>query len=202
MQLMTSDFEKMEQRYRAMFVNSLSGYKSANLIGTVDTKSQTNLAIMSSAFHLGANPPLLGLIVRPDVADRHTLNNIRETGVYTVNHVSEVIYEQAHQTSARYSKEQSEFDAVGLTPQFFENFSAPFVEESVISLGLVLRQEQLMEINGTHLLIGEIIMVNVPKDIVSDDGFIDIAKAQTVAVGGLDGYFSARLQKRLPYAKP
>lgn len=59
-----------------------------------------------------------------------------------------------------------------------------------------------MEINGTHLLIGEIVLINVPKNIVSDDGFINIATANTVAVGGLDGYFTAQLKERLPYAKP
>lgn len=201
MEVNDNDLNNMAQRYRAMFVNSLSGYKSANLIGTVDQNGKTNLAIMSSAFHLGANPPLMGLIVRPDVAERHTLDNIRSRRVYTINHVSKAIYPQAHQTSARYPKTISEFDAVGLTEKFHHDFAAPFVKESVISMGLELRQEQLMEINGTHLLIGEIVSVNVPDDVVSDDGFVDIAKANTVAIGGLDGYFSAQLIERLAYAK-
>jgi len=202
MEIHRDDLINMEQRYRAMFINSLSGYKSANLIGTIDGQGMTNLAIMSSAFHLGAQPPLMGLIVRPDVAERHTLDNIRSTGVYTINHVNQKIYRQAHQTSARYPKSISEFDAVGLTVEYRHNFTAPFVKESSISMGLELRQEQLMEINGTHLLIGEIVAVKVPDDTVSDDGFIDVAKADTLAIGGLDGYFSAQLQERLAYAKP
>ena len=202
MEILRDDLINMEQRYRAMFINSLSGYKSANLIGTIDGQGMTNLAIMSSAFHLGAQPPLMGLIVRPDVAERHTLDNIRSTGVYTINHVNQKIYRQAHQTSARYPKSISEFDAVGLTAEYRHNFTAPFVKESSISMGLELRQEQLMEINGTHLLIGEIVAVKVPDDTVSDDGFIDVAKADTLAIGGLDGYFSAQLQERLAYAKP
>ena len=202
MEILRDDLINMEQRYRAMFINSLSGYKSANLIGTIDGQGMTNLAIMSSAFHLGAQPPLMGLIVRPDVAERHTLDNIRSTGVYTINHVNQKIYRQAHQTSARYPKSISEFDAVGLTTEYRHNFTAPFVKESSISMGLELRQEYLMEINGTHLLIGEIVAVKVPDDTVSDDGFIDVAKADTLAIGGLDGYFSAQLQERLAYAKP
>lgn len=136
MKINRDDLNNMEQRYRAMFINCLSGYKSANLIGTVDKGGQTNLAIMSSTFHLGASPPLVGLVVRPDAADRHTLDNIRATGVYTINHVSVDIVKQAHQTSARYPKEVSEFDAVGLTADFKSEFSAPFVKESVISMGL------------------------------------------------------------------
>lgn len=201
MQFTRDDIQQMQQRYRAMFINSLSGFKSANLIGTTDENGQTNLCIMSSAFHLGAEPPLLGLIVRPDVAERHTLDNIRQTGFYTVNHVNEAIYQRAHQTSARYPKAVSEFDAVGLTPKYIDGFMAPFVTESCISLGLELREEQKMEINGTHLLIGEIVRVNVPEEIIDEDGFVHITKAHTVAVGGLDGYFSSSLLQRLPYAK-
>ena len=201
MQFNSDDLNAMEQRYRAMFINSLSGFKSANLIGTADASGHTNLAIMSSAFHLGAHPPLMGLIVRPDVAERHTLNNIRETGAYTINHVHTKMYAQAHQTSARYPQAISEFDAVNLTADFVEDFAAPFVKESIISMGLVLREEQLMKINGTHLLIGEIQMVNVPDKLISDDGFINVAEANTVAVSGLDGYCSGALIERLPYAK-
>ncbi|EGU57164.1 flavin reductase domain protein FMN-binding protein, partial [Vibrio nigripulchritudo ATCC 27043] len=97
-----SDIGEMEDRFRARFINSLSGYKSANLIGTIDNNGQHNLSIVSSVFHLGANPPLLGMIVRPHSVSRHTLENIVETGHYTINSVCREVYQQAHQTSARY----------------------------------------------------------------------------------------------------
>lgn len=92
----------MEKRYRATFVNSLSGFKSANLLGTSDTNQQTNLCIVSSVFHLGANPALMGVIIRPDTVPRDTLENIRATGFYTLNHVQKEMIVAAHQTSARY----------------------------------------------------------------------------------------------------
>ncbi|HBF47730.1 MAG TPA: flavin oxidoreductase, partial [Shewanella frigidimarina] len=44
---------------------------------------------------------------------RHTFENIMQTGLYTINHVNQSIYEQAHQTSARYDKDESEFEATG-----------------------------------------------------------------------------------------
>ena len=46
-------------------INSLGGFKSVALIGTKSEAGNTNLAIFSSIFHLGANPPLVGLIFRP-----------------------------------------------------------------------------------------------------------------------------------------
>lgn len=50
---------ELEQRFRTNLINSLSGFKSANLIGTQDKLGNTNLAIVSSVFHLGAHPPLV-----------------------------------------------------------------------------------------------------------------------------------------------
>jgi hypothetical protein len=100
MYIATSDLAQMEQRYRAALINSLGGFKSVVMIGSTDQEGHTNLAIFNSLFHIGANPPLCGLIFRPDSVERHTLTNIEQTGAYTVNHLNEHIYQQAHQTSA------------------------------------------------------------------------------------------------------
>src|SRR3989339_511503 len=89
------DLMGLEQRYRAALVNSLSGFKSVALIGTANSSKQTNLAIFNSLIHIGANPPYIGFISRPDSVDRHTLSNIMETGYYTINHINEDIFKQA-----------------------------------------------------------------------------------------------------------
>ncbi|MEO8762599.1 MAG: flavin reductase, partial [Bacteroidia bacterium] len=109
------DILGFEQRYRATFINSLGGFKSLALIGTRGSNGTTNLATFNSLFHIGANPPLFGFIIRPDSVERHTLNNIYETGSLTINHVSEGFYMAAHQTSARYDSSISEFSATKLT---------------------------------------------------------------------------------------
>ena len=97
-----SEIMNFDQRYRATFINSLGGFKSVNLIGTRSESGLSNLAIFSSIVHIGANPPLVGFIVRPDSAERHTLENILETSYYTLNHINESIVINSHQTSARY----------------------------------------------------------------------------------------------------
>ena len=98
----SDDLEKMNQRQRAHFINSLSGFKSANLIGTQNEQGQTNLSIVSSVIHLGADPAYIAFINRPHTVQRDTLENIYETNVYTINHVNSSIYNDAHHTSARY----------------------------------------------------------------------------------------------------
>jgi flavin reductase (DIM6/NTAB) family NADH-FMN oxidoreductase RutF len=192
----------MEQRKRAQLINSISGFRSVALIGTIDTQGQTNLAIFSSIVHLGSNPPLLGFIMRPDSVERHTLSNIMETGHYTINHIHQNMYEQAHQTSARYPKNVSEFDAAQLTPQFKDGFMAPFVKESHIQIGMEFKERIEISINQTSMIIGEIKFVHYPANCLLEDGFIDIEKAGTITSAGLDSYHTTQLLQRLQYAKP
>jgi flavin reductase (DIM6/NTAB) family NADH-FMN oxidoreductase RutF len=193
---------EMEQRKRAQFINSISGFRSVALIGTIDTNGQTNLAIFSSIVHIGSNPPLLSFIMRPDSVERHTLTNIMETGFYTINHINAGIYEKAHQTSARYPKNVSEFDATGLTPVFKNDFVAPFVAESNIQIGMEFKERINISINQTSMIIGEIKFVHYPDNCLLDDGFVDIEKAGTITSSGVDSYHTTQLLQKLEYAKP
>ena len=195
------DIKKMNQRYRANFVNSLSGFKSANLVGTISTQKHTNLAIISSAFHIGADPALMGFINRPHSVDRHTLENIIETKSYTLNHVNTGIIDAAHQTSARYERQQSEFTETGLTEYWVEGITAPFVTQSHVRIGLNYKEHHTL-LNNTVMVLGEIIWAEVPNQSIQPDGLVDMNITQTVAVSGLDSYHAPKKIKRLSYAKP
>ncbi len=194
-----SEFEK---QYRINLINSLSGFKSANLIGTVSKEGKTNLAIFSSVIHVGANPPMMGFLMRPVSVERHTYNNIKETGYFTINHINKEIFKQAHQTSARYEENVSEFDACKLTPQFTEVVKAPYVEESKIKIGLKFVEEQEIKANGTIFIVGEIVELILSDDLIKKDGYLDIEKAGTIAISGLDSYHKTKRVARLSYAKP
>lgn len=196
------DLAKMNDRDRARFVNCLSGFKSANVIGTRDRHQQNNLAIVSSVVHLGSNPPLLGFVMRPQSVSRHTWENIEESGVYTINQVNESFFRQAHQTSARYPRETSEFEACGLTPEFVDGFHAPYVAESSLRIGM--QQVEIIPIqhNDTALIVGEVRWVEVKEEAVKGDGFIDIESLGAMTISGLDGYHSTQRAARLSYAKP
>ena len=194
----------MPTRQRAHFINSLSGFKSANLIGTQDVNGQTNLAIFSSVVHLGASPALVGFIMRPDNNDRHTLDNISISisKQYTINQVSTAFYEKAHQTSARYPKEKSEFEEVGLSTFHLDSVNAPFVKESRLKYAVTLKEILPIPLNNTLFVIGEITDVICDQEVIKDDGYIDIQSLQTVSVSGLDSYHISERLSRLSYAKP
>lgn len=197
------DLGELEKFKRANLINSVSGYKPANLIGTIARNKKTNLAIFSSVVHLGANPPLVGFIQRPvgDVA-RHTYENIRETGVYTINHVHADFVERAHYTSAKFDRDVSEFAACGLTEEFSGDFAAPFVAESRIKFGLRFVEEIPIKINGTILIVGEIEHLFLPDDALHEDGNIDLNAVGDVCISGLENYHKARQIAHFPFARP
>lgn len=197
-----NEINELPQRKRANLINSVSGYKSANLIGTISESKRTNLAIFSSVVHLGANPPLLGFIMRPiDEVERHTYENIKETGVYTINHVHRTFIEQAHYTSAKFDREVSEFTACKLTEEYLKNFAAPFVSESVIKIGLKFVEEIPIKLNHTILMIGEIEHLVLPENVLLENGNLDLNSVEDVCISGLDGYHEVGKAVRFKYAK-
>lgn len=198
--LRLDDILSLEKYYRRNLINSISGYKSANLIATHNEEGQSNLAIFSSMVHVGATPPLQGIISRPDSVPRHTLENIRETGFYTINHVHEGMIEAAHQSSARY--EGSEFEATGLTECYLGDFPAPFVKESKIKIGLALKEILPIQLNGTYFIIGQIVYLDIADDLVKSDGLLDLNAAKSICVNGLDEYHLPQKLARFSYAKP
>ena len=192
----------LDKNKRVHFINSLGGFKSVSLIGTSDLEGNENLAIFSSIFHIGANPPLIGLIFRPSPPERNTFNNIINTGFYTINHINESIYRQAHQTSARYDQTESEFEITNLKPEYKDNFFAPYVAESNIQLGIEFKEKVTIPINNTTMIIGEITQIYIPENCLSEDGFVDIEKANSITCSGLDSYHKTVQLDRLSYAKP
>ncbi len=198
----SEDIETMDKQHCINFINSLGGFKSVCLVGTQNDQQQTNLAVFSSLVHLGSNPPLFGLISRPAAYERHTLENLMTTGFYTINHINEGIYKQAHQTAARYPRELSEFDATGLTTEYKNDFYAPFVAESNIQLAMEFKQKIDIELNNTVLIIGELKAAYIPENCQAADGFLDLEMANTVTCSGLDSYHTTTRLDRLSYAKP
>lgn len=202
MTLSLPEIEILDQRYRTSLINSLAGFRQAVLVGTNSASGVSNLAIFNSLIHLGANPALFGLISRPDTVPRDTLQNILDTGYYTLNFVHHNLFKAAHQTSARYPKNMSEFEMVGFSSQYLEHIAAPFVMEAVVKIGMKFEQKIDITINGTVLIIGSIQQIELPDALIGEDGFVDLNKAEILISCGLDAYFKTESIGRLTYAKP
>lgn len=185
--------------FRRNLINCLSGYKSLNLIGTISSQGFSNLAIFSQVFHIGASPPLVGILFRPHTVKRDTLENILENRFFTLNHVKPEFYKEAHWTSANW--EGSEFASTGFREDFKMGFQAPFVEGSPIQLGCSLVETQTLKVNQTVMVIGNVDHIFVEERGLRTDGSLDLNALDTVTVSGLDEYHVGQRLSRLTHAK-
>jgi len=197
-----AEINELEHLFKINLINSCSGYKSANLIGSISKNNITNVAVFSSVIHMGSAPPLLGFILRPNTVPRNTYENIKNTGVYTINHIHDSIITDAHHTSAKYEPEISEFDMTSLQKVFKKDFKAPFVQGSPIQMAMKFKEEYQIKSNGTILIIGEIQDVYFNENLLEEDGFLNLSKGKVAAINGLDGYTIPTLKERQSYQRP
>ena len=202
MHLTKKDIKELDKNKRLNIINSITGIKPANLIGTVSENKVSNLAIFSSIVHLGSNPALIGFIVRPTgEVPRNTYENILANGKYTINHVNQSFIKNAHYTSAKFDKEISEFDRCGLTDEYLYDFKAPFVKESRIKIGMKYCESIPIKRNGTILVIGEVEHLILPEETLNEKGYIDLESAQVAGISGLNSYYSLEKIMSFPYVR-
>ena len=55
--------------------------------------------------------------------------------------------------------------------------------------------------NNTTLVIGKVVQVMLPQEIINADGSLNLEAAQSMAVAGLDAYYTASHYAQYPYAQ-
>ncbi len=196
------EIEDMDRFKKTNFINSLSGFKSVTLIGTISEKGIPNLAIFSNIVHIGADPVYIGFINRPKEAALDTITNIESTGIFTMNHIKKEFVDRAHQTSAKYPNDQSEFEKVGLTPAYKKGILAPFVGESNVQYALKLADIIPIKFNGTFLVIGSLLDVFIDPVLMQEDGHLALDQAGSLTSLGIYNYYETNFIAKFPYAKP
>jgi flavin reductase (DIM6/NTAB) family NADH-FMN oxidoreductase RutF len=194
--------ENLEHLFKINLINSCSGYKSANLIVTKSIKGIENVAVFSSVTHIGSSPAMLGFFMRPTTVARNTYDNIKATRFYTINHIHKSIIEDAHHTSAKYSKTISEFDLTKLNPKYKDDFSVPYVENSPIQIAMEFIKEYHIKENDCILVIGKIIGLHIKNALIEKDGFVNLQSGKVAAINGLDGYTIPKDNIRFGYQRP
>lgn len=192
---------QMEKVQRLNLINSCTGYKSASLLATKATSGETNVAIFSSVTHLGSNPAMIGFIMRPTTVPRDTYKNIRETGYFTVNHITVDMIADAHHTSANYELSTSEFDKTNLEEEYKANIDIPFVKGSPVQLYCKYLNEYHIKENDTIHVIATIEHLFFEEELEHNDGWLQLDKGNVVAINGLDGYCLPKLIDRYQYAR-
>ncbi|NIJ44760.1 flavin reductase (DIM6/NTAB) family NADH-FMN oxidoreductase RutF [Wenyingzhuangia heitensis] len=196
------EIAKLEHLYKINLINSVTGLKSANLVGSISNSGLVNVSVFSSIVHFGSEPPLLGMVFRPTTVARNTYDNIKENEFYSINHIHQSIIKDSHHTSAKYPFDVNEFEQTNLEEEYKTDSYIPFVKNAPVQLLMKYVGEYNIQENGTILMLGEIQKLYVQDSLIHTDGFVDLAKGNVVAINGLDGYVKTELIERLPYQRP
>lgn len=176
-------------------------------VSTISGKGQPNLAPFSFFNAVCTRPPTLlfcpgvrGL----DSASKDTLNNIRATGEYVINIVTEATAEAMNKTATELPADINEFEFAGVTAAPSVKVRPPRVAESPVNFEC--RLQQIVEIGDGQpgsgwIVIGEIVHLHVADEVLLPDYKIDIRALKPV--GRLSGYSYAHINdifemKRLP----
>ena len=202
MLLDSEDIKKLEKTKRLKLINSITGVKPANLIGTINKDGISNLAIFSSVVHLGSKPPLLAFVTRTSKdVNRNTLNNILETKYYTINQIQKEFVKNAHYTSAKFNEKISEFEMCKIEKENIDKFFAPFVKKSNLKIGMKLKEVIPIKSNDSTLVVGQVMKIIIDKSFLKNDFMFDLEKSGSIAIGGLNEYFTIKNLDHFPYVR-
>ena len=157
-----------------------------------------NLAPYSFFTVASVAPPVL-LFAPVDGPDgpKDTPRNVRETGEFVVNVVTESQAEAMNATSATLPAGESEFDHADVERVEASVVDAPRVADAPVTFECSLYE--LLPVGGSTLVLGEVERVHV-DDAVATDGRLDVRKLD--AVGRLSGSQYARTSDRFSMERP
>ena len=154
-------------------------------ISTVNASGQPNLAPFSFFNAVCSSPPTVlfcPMIRSTDGNKKDTLNNVKTTGEFVVNIVSEELATAMIATSVEIAAEVNEFELTGLTIAPSVIVKPPRVAESPIHFEC--RVSQIVEVGnqpgGGSVVIGEIVHLHVDERVLIGEDKIDLAALKPI----------------------
>src|SRR5580658_3485506 len=158
------------------------------LITSMDERGRLNAAPSSAYNYLCLDPPMIGIGVTNRPTDqfvpKDTARNIRRTGEFVVNVVTEDIAEQMNICAVDFPQEMNELEIAGLTTSPSSKVRPPRIAQA--HAALECREHTTLEIGRSRIVLGRVVAVFV------EDRYVDPAgpyiKAEELhAVGRMNG---------------
>lgn len=188
------EFDPAQMRYSDRYKLMLGAVQPRPIawVSSLSPDGLRNLAPYSFFTAVCPEPPTI--VFCPNVRSlthqpKDTLSNIRATGEFVVNIVSEHLAEKMNLTSVEAPPEVDEFEFAGLTPLPSKIVKPPRVGESLVQLECKLHQ--IVDIGDQpgqgSLVIGTIVYFHVDDSVYIPDFKIDTHKLQPIGrLAGMD----------------
>ncbi len=185
---MRFDLEKSPASVAYKLLIGLVAPRPIALITSMDEHGHLNAAPFSAFNYFGVDPPIVGIGVqnRPnsEFEPKDTARNIRRTGEFVVNVVTEDIAQHMNICATDFPAEMNEVELAGLTTAPSEAVKVPRIAEA--HAALECREYASVEIGRSRIVLGRVVSAYV------DDHFVDPAgpyiKAEELhAIGRMNG---------------
>jgi flavin reductase (DIM6/NTAB) family NADH-FMN oxidoreductase RutF len=158
-------------------------------VSTIGADGALNLAPFSFFNGVGGTPPTIMFSVgqRKGKA-KDTLRNVRETGEFVVNIVSEELAEAMNLTSGEWDYQVNEFELASLETAPSIDVKPPRV--ALAPVAMEAKVTQIVPVEGTTstMVLGRIIRYHIREELLRPNGLVDATLVRPVARLGGDEY--------------
>lgn len=193
------DFATLSEREKYKLLIGAVVPRPIALVTTVDPRGMINAAPFSFFNCLSAEPAILALGVEnhEDLAFKDTARNIRTTGVFTVNIVSDRILAAMNVCAVPFEPGIDELREAGLTAIAGSKVASPRIAESPAAFEC--RRHVTLEIGTSRqIILGEVLAAHIHADIVNERFHIDPQGLDAIGRMGGHGYARTRDYFDLP----
>jgi flavin reductase (DIM6/NTAB) family NADH-FMN oxidoreductase RutF len=185
---MKFDLESIPVSHTYKLLVGLVAPRPIALITSMDEEGRLNAAPFSAYNYLCTDPPIVGVGVTNRTNDpfvpKDTARNIRRTGEFVVNVVTEDIAEKMSLCATGFPPEMSEVDLAGFTTAPSQKVRVPRLAEA--HAALECREHTTLEIGRSRIVLGRVVAIYVEDRYVDPDG--PYIKAEELhAIGRMNG---------------
>jgi flavin reductase (DIM6/NTAB) family NADH-FMN oxidoreductase RutF len=180
------DVEKAKPREIYNLLIGLVAPRPIALITSMDENGGLNAAPFSAYNYLCTDPPIVGIGVanRPEHQPKDTAHNIRRTGEFVINVVTEDIAPQMNICATDFPAEVSELEMANLETAPSEVVKVPRIASA--HAALECREHTTLEIGRSRIVLGRVVSIYVEDQYV-DPGGPYIRAEQLHAIGRMNG---------------
>jgi len=166
------------------------------LITSMDEQGRLNAAPFSAYNYLCTDPPIVGIGVTNRPGGSHTpkdtARNIRRTGEFVVNVVTEDIAQQMNICATDFPAEMSEVEIAGFTTAPSQKIKVPRLAQA--HAALECREHTTMEIGRSRIILGRVVNIYVEDRYVDPAGpYIHADQLHSIGrMNGLGNYVRTR----------
>lgn len=185
---MKFDLEAIPASHTYKLLIGLIAPRPIALITSLDEDGHLNAAPFSAFNYFGTDPPIVGIGVQNlpggEFMPKDTARNIRRTGEFVVNVVTEDIAEKMNISAIDFPHEISEVEVAGFTTAASEKVKVPRLAEA--HAALECREFTTMEVGRSRIVLGRVVAIYVEDQFIDPKG--PYIKAEELhAIGRMNG---------------